>query len=165
MIGDQDGTEDIFEASKIGSLPALKYWYTKDPSSIHSKNEYYYDFTPLHYASENGHLGILESLLSKGVDIDAVDAESSTPLIIACIKGHVPIVEVLLDKGANINHQNSVKRTPLHLAVSDDTKLPLVKVLINRGADRRLRDFMNKTPLDSASEYESKSIENYLSSL
>ena len=116
------------------------------------------------YASRNGHLDIVEFLLSKGVDMETEGSDANlTPLMMASGKGHVPIINSLLDKGANINHQNDANYTALHSAVLHNN-LAVVKVLLERGADKSLRDKWKLTPLEIARNQERKSIENYLSS-
>ena len=135
MVGHPNGTEHIFDAAIKGSLAGVKYWYAKDPTSIHRKNAYDRNNTPLHYASEKGHLAIVQFLLSNGVDVDAGDSHNLTPLMLASIKGHVAVVEALLDKGADANHRNIHNRTPLQAAVAYN-HLAVVKALRERGADR-----------------------------
>ena len=163
MVGHPNGTEHIFDAAIKGSLAGVKYWYSQDPSSIHRKDGD--NWTPLHFASLQGYLAIVQFLLYKGVEVDPVESlANTTPLTQASAEGHVPVVEALLDKGANINHQVINKITPLHWPAGNN-KLAVVKVLINRGADRSLRDEWNRTPLDLAKEKGYKSIVDYLSSL
>ena len=144
----------------------MKHWYRQDPTTVHGKDAKHNNWTPLHYASENGHLEIVQFLLSNGAEVDAVDSDNVTPLLHAASRGHVPVdvVEALLDRGANINHQNNDKITPLHYAALGNL-LPVVKILINRGADRSLKDRWKRTPLDLAKEFKIKSIVDYLSSL
>ena len=38
------------------------------------------DGTPLHYASANGHKGIVELLIAKGANVNANDEDGETPL-------------------------------------------------------------------------------------
>ena len=163
-INQDDGTEDIFDALKKGSIAGVKYWYAENPSSIHRKTRNLDNLTPLHWASSNGNLDIVKFLLSKGVDMEAEDSDYATALEWASYKGHVLVVEALLDKGANINHRDKEKQTPLHYAVGNN-KLPTVKILIERGANKNLKSNKNQTPLELAREKRRKSIVNYLSSV
>ena len=52
-------------------------------ANVNARDEY--DQTPLHFASENGHLSVVEYLLDHGADIDAQDE-----------KNHFHILEKLL---------------------------------------------------------------------
>ena len=58
-------------------------------------------YTALHYAAEAGRTSVVEALLAKGADIDAVGKiAADTPLYFAAINGHTDTVQLLLDKGA-----------------------------------------------------------------
>ncbi|KAF0684673.1 Aste57867_23357 [Aphanomyces stellatus] len=61
-----------------------------------------YGETPLHFASLNGHLEVIEFLLSTGASIDQVDNYGETPLQWASRKGHLEIVRELVDAGASL---------------------------------------------------------------
>ncbi|KAJ7125965.1 ankyrin repeat-containing domain protein, partial [Mycena epipterygia] len=62
-----------------------------DPSTPDS-----YSRTPLSYAVERGHQGIVELLLQQnGVDPNTPDSYSRTPLSYAASNGHQGIVELL----------------------------------------------------------------------
>ena len=53
-------------------------------------------------ASYQGHVNVVELLLSKGANIDDKDNDSRSSIIAASSQGHVNVVELLLSKGANI---------------------------------------------------------------
>lgn len=164
LIG-PEGSNNIWEALERGSFQDIYYFYIKNPSSIHRRNENYYYNTPLHYASEKGYIGITKFFLSKGVEVDPMNLDNVTPLMRASQNGHFFIVKYLLDKCAKVNHQESVMNwTPLHWAVWGN-HLEIVKLLIERGADKKLGDKYNRTPLDKAKTLgASSSFINYLSS-
>ena len=85
--------------------------------------------TPLIWATNNGHLPVVEYLMERGADIEASDAVSHvtmkpltrhaspyprmnqngvTPLLSAAIGGRLSVVEYLLERGANIEAKNNV---------------------------------------------------------
>nr|XP_015840073.1 PREDICTED: uncharacterized protein LOC103315105 isoform X2 [Tribolium castaneum] len=133
-------------------------------------------WTPLHFASLNGHESIVTLL--KDVDVNTATNKGYTALHLACYKGYTTIVTLLLDLGANIygntnvtplllacqNGQEDVARcllqlgalvttsnswTPLHSACYKGHE-SIVKLLIDFGASVTTVDGKNVTPLHLA---------------
>ena len=128
--------------------------------------------TPLHVLAEQGSAMILERLLEKRPDVNAVLMKGGeTPLFIACTYNHKHIVEPLLAAGANPNIPNKKGETPLFWLVENTDELynenneneneneneedeayviglsvDIVKVLLNAGADRTIRDKDGRLP-------------------
>ena len=73
----------------------------------------------LYVASQNGHVAIVEYLLSKGasVNLQRVSKDRSSSLYVACYQGHIKIVEKLLNHGADINQINNLHNTSLYIAL------------------------------------------------
>lgn len=78
--------------------------------------------TPLHWAAFNGHLNVVELLVSRGAPIDATNNDGRTPLIMASAKGHRKVVRYLLTKGAHIGTADKDGRTALDWAKKDAVK-------------------------------------------
>lgn len=77
-------------------------------------------FTPLHRASCNNNLAIIDVLLSKGkVNVNATDRDGWTSLHHALAEGNVEIAVKLARAGADVNARNSDGETPLQVAVDD----------------------------------------------
>ncbi|KAJ6692206.1 ANKYRIN REPEAT FAMILY PROTEIN [Salix purpurea] len=57
-------------------------------------------------AAANGHLDIVEYLISQGVDINAFNEEKNTPLHWACLNGHTEAVKKLILAGASLGILN-----------------------------------------------------------
>jgi len=75
------------------------------------------EVTALHCASRSGHGNIVELLLRRGADVNALDAECWTPLYYAANAGHSTIAKMLLDNGADKEIRDSFrKRSPLDVA-------------------------------------------------
>ncbi|KAK3000463.1 hypothetical protein RJ639_021519 [Escallonia herrerae] len=77
--------------------------------------------TALHMASANGHVDIVDYLISNRVfavkDVNSSNAEKNTPLHWACLNGHVEIVKRLILAGGSVSAVNSHERTPVDEAV------------------------------------------------
>jgi ankyrin repeat protein len=95
-------------------------------------------WTPLHWASNQGHVQVFKELVDHGADIDAEDPDGWTPLHWACFKSNVALVNELLSRGANTeakaNARGQKHNTPLHWASMYD-HLTIVKALVNGGAN------------------------------
>ena len=75
--------------------------------------------TPLLLAANNESFvpdEVMESLLSKGARIDAVDGQGNTALILSAKQGNMAGVEYLLKKGAAVDQKNASGETALMLA-------------------------------------------------
>jgi ankyrin repeat protein len=107
------------------------------------------DMTPLHEASQNGYLPIVNELLVHGAAIDAKDNDGWTPLHFACCYGHVAVGNELLSRGANIYTKDYDGNTPLHDA-SVRGHLPVVKALLSGGAKILAANNYGKLPIHLA---------------
>ena len=90
--------------------------------------------TPLSWAAENGHEGIVKLLLEReGVNPDIPDTEyGQTPLLWAARNGHEETVKLLLErKNVNPNSSSKLGQTPLLLAAMNGHER-VVKLLLER---------------------------------
>jgi ankyrin repeat protein len=71
--------------------------------------------TPLHMASQQGHVDVVRVLLEQGADINKAKNNGCTPLFMASQDGHVDVVRVLLEQGADIT-KTWDNKTPLQIA-------------------------------------------------
>ncbi|KAM0239458.1 hypothetical protein ACHAP5_008314 [Fusarium lateritium] len=89
--------------------------------------------SPLSWACEHGHYGVVDILISKG----ALDAEvkrwERSPLMLASKNGHTEIVRLLIDHGADI-HTYFGNASPISLA-SANGHLQTMEVLLKKGAN------------------------------
>lgn len=113
--------------------------------------------TPLMWACRNRHVTLVELLLDKGSEVDAVNqvepngdggnsalwfaAQGSAP-------GNVPLARLLLERGAQINARGEHGTTPFYMAVAW-VHMELVQFLLARGADPSLADAQGATPLEA----------------
>jgi ankyrin repeat protein len=77
----------------------------------------FFGLSPLHLAAENGHLQVVDLLISKNANVNEKEKETGfTPLHLAAKEGHLKIAEVLIAKGAEVIAKSNDDKTPLDLA-------------------------------------------------
>ena len=104
-----------------------------------------YDDTPIHIASKNDHLSIIQYLI-ENVDKDN-KWHNSKILHYACEKVHLPIVKYFISKGANIEAKDDNDWTLLHY-VSYWGRTDIVKFLVSKGAIKNTKNKNGQTPYD-----------------
>lgn len=107
--------------------------------------------TPFIWAAFHGFVEIMEYLLQRGADIEAISNDGhKTALLLASYGGHADAVEVLLRSGAQINAANSRGDTSIAIA-SYMNHVTVVDVLLKRRANLLLATKEHKyTPLHLA---------------
>ena len=105
--------------------------------------------TPLHWASNNGHVEVVRHLLKHGANVTARCEDGSMPLHWASRKGRVEVIRVLLQHKADANAQIHSKLTPLHLA-SSWGYVDSVRIFLEHGVDVIAQDKNGWTPLHFA---------------
>ena len=107
--------------------------------------------TPLHLASERGHVKTALVLIDHGASVMVQNEDGRTPLHLASRKGQVEVGRMLIERGADVTAQNANGETPLHLA-SEEEHVEVARMLIERGADVTARNANGVTPLHLASQ-------------
>ncbi|MHC4540014.1 MAG: ankyrin repeat domain-containing protein [Planctomycetota bacterium] len=107
--------------------------------------------SPLHKAAAEGDVEQVESLISKGADVNARNENGWTPLHSAAYYGQKEVAQILITKGANVGATNASGRTPLHLAAEFGSK-HMLELLIAAGANVNARDNRGVTPMHAAEE-------------
>ena len=62
----------------------------------------------LYIAARNGHMGICEYLINKGINVNEVQKTGSTALHGAVYYGQINVVKILLNYGAKTNIKNNL---------------------------------------------------------
>ena len=137
----------IHAAALVGDLAKVKS-FLENGAGVGEK---FYGVTALHTASAGGNKEVVELLLAKGADINALQrGHGYTPLHWAVKAGHKDIVELLINKGADVNKQMSLfYASPLHIAAGAGFK-DIAELLIDRGADANAKNRESWTPLHYA---------------
>jgi ankyrin repeat protein len=105
--------------------------------------------TPLHLAAEVGDRAVIEKLLQRGADANAVDLELETPLHAAVGHGFpspLDVIDVLVHGGANVDSRDREGRTPLFLAACKGDDAAVAR-LLDHGADANAAADGGRTPL------------------
>jgi len=79
----------------------------------------------------------IEQMLKLGIDVNAVDATTSTALHYATKHGRLTIMRLLIEHGADLHALNQRLSTPLHLT---EKNIDAIRILLEAGADPNLKD-------------------------
>jgi ankyrin repeat protein/truncated hemoglobin YjbI len=112
-----------------------------------------YGLTALHYAVRGGKLPLIQLLLDRSAEVDALDDDGLTPLIhlskTRSKSDPIPVMEVLTRSGANLDVRDESGSTLLmHFAKTG--RAEATKWLLARGADRNARNRNGKSAIDVA---------------
>jgi hypothetical protein len=97
-----------------------------------------------------GCAGIVDKLISLGVDVNATWRNGDTALFMACRSRNLQIVTSLLAADAKVDACNGEKRTPLMMAC-EKCHFEIVSKLLKAGAEVNARDIHGRSPLFYAS--------------
>ncbi|XP_073999351.1 ankyrin repeat and SAM domain-containing protein 1A-like isoform X3 [Rhodnius prolixus] len=104
-------------AAQYGRLETVETLVRTHPELVASYNNRTHlslPHTPLHLASRNGHKGVVEVLLSSGLEVN-VRTSGGTALHEAALCGKVEVVRTLLDHGADLSLRDSHNNTVYEL--------------------------------------------------
>jgi ankyrin repeat protein len=148
-------------ASYFGILPLAQNILTSTllnkAKCLYYINKKYLGKTPLSVAAMNGHVAIVQLLLEKGANTEALDSYKENPLHLAALRGNVAIVQLLLEKGANIKALNENNESPIHLAAKKG-RGAIVKLLLEKGANIEALNYYKESLLHLAVRYRHEAI-------
>ncbi len=95
-----------------GNLELVKLMVDKYDAEVEKEG-----WSPIHYAATNGHLPIIQYLVSKEAYVDAGSPNNTTALMLAARYGHIKVVKFLLDHDANLSIHNDQNLTTIDFAL------------------------------------------------
>ena len=144
----QDGVSLIGYAIAQNNMDLLQILIENGANVNYTNGDSWAD-TPLMTASRLGLDNVVRILLTRNVDINAVDINGNTALHTAALNSQLSVVKLLLEKNPNLDIQNKVGNTALHLAVISGN-IDIVGELVLKGANTRIRNNDGKYPKDIA---------------
>ena len=107
------------------------------------------NWSPLHYAAGMGHADVVELLLDRDANIEAITDKGRTPLLWACGNGQIQTALILIKRGANVEAKNEFGRTPL-ICACDNGRVECALMLASHGASLLYKDKEGQTAVDYA---------------
>jgi ankyrin repeat protein len=122
----------LYYAVFCGFSELAKWLITTHAEDVNAKC--YDDRTPLHVASEEGHVDAVHVLLDHGAHVNSQNFVNWMPLHFASDVGNLKVVQLLLEHEATLNAQSVYDSSPVYLA-SKSGHLEVVRLLCDHGAD------------------------------
>uniref|UniRef100_A0A6P7GX78 Uncharacterized protein LOC114344022 n=1 Tax=Diabrotica virgifera virgifera TaxID=50390 RepID=A0A6P7GX78_DIAVI len=142
-INDNNGNTPLHIAVIKNNLEILNQLLSIDDVKIDEKN--HSEETPLTLATQNGNIGAVRMLISKGADVNCRNSVGLSPLHISV--ENPELMEILILNGASVDLPDvDYEQTPLHLAVEKEC-LETVRKLLSYGADVNFQDIDGESPL------------------
>ena len=139
----------LYYAVFCGFGELAKWLVTTQAEDVNAKC--FDDRTPLHVASQEGHVDAVHVLLDHGAHVNSQEHRSNwTPLHVASYEGNLKVVQLLLDHEATLNAGSRGDNTPVYLA-SREGHLEVVQLLLSHGADVHIKGY-DGTPFQIATE-------------
>lgn len=143
---DDEGNTPLMVAAACANVQAVNYLLEKDADVLLTGQS---GWSLLHFASHGGNVAIIETILSKGLDIDIKDnyGQDVTPLAVAVLFKNLEALNCLLNKGADPFVENNVSSVnSLHLAAIGGD-IDIIKAILSRGFDINIRSTEGLTSL------------------
>lgn len=137
--------DEYFMLCESEDFEALNEFLTKNPEAVLLKDDF--GFTGLHIVASTDLIETAQVLISKGIDVNAINEDGNTALHIA---NYPEMTEFLIQNGANINAQNKLGNTPLLELCADQDGYDSMDVLLNHGADPAIKNKLGEIAKDVA---------------
>ena len=111
---------DIHIFSKNGDLYGFNELIAAGGVDINESGEY--GDTPLHYASDIGHLEVVNVLVAAGAEVNKTNVDGNTPLHDASRNGHLEVVKALIRAKADVRIENDQGQAPVDIARTNEIR-------------------------------------------
>ena len=143
---DDEGNTPLMVAAACANVQAVNYLLEKDADLLLTGKS---GWSLLHFASQGGNVAIIETILSKGLDIDIKDncGTGLTPLAVAILFKNLEALNYLLNKGADpFVETNLISANLLHLATIGGD-IDTIKAILSHGFDINIKSTEGLTSL------------------
>jgi ankyrin repeat protein len=141
----------LFGAVKSGDAAMVRKILGQFPQLVKARGKNRY--TPLIWAARQGHMPIVDFLINKGADINAVNKWNNTALHWAAYNGRTAVIILLAKKGARLDiAENEKGHMPLHDAAWR-CRLGAVAALLKAGAPAAALNKLGQTPAQVALKF------------
>ncbi|APR98871.1 ankyrin repeat domain-containing protein [Wolbachia endosymbiont of Folsomia candida] len=144
-----EGNSFLHLAAKNGFKRVVDILITKNSKKIDESLSVFKQL--LNIAAAHGHIDVIEIVLNRIKDINAIYKNEVNPLHSAARSGHKEVVEFLLGKKINIHVMDSKGMSALHFAARSDRK-EVVEFLLEKGANVNAKDNFGRTALHFAAQ-------------
>jgi len=150
-LTDKDGRNAASYAANEGDAQSLKRLMKgTNPAGMDKTNI-------VTEAAEEGHLEIVQDMVSAGVNVNIANPEGVTPLMAAAEEGHLNVVQYLVKQGADVDQRQSPNGATALIYAAEEGHDEIVTYLIGQGADVSLtHDFKNLDDLQSLRLYNNR---------
>jgi ankyrin repeat protein len=148
---DASGSTPFLLAAYHGQLNVVKYLFEKDHTlNLEFRNRE--EQTALWNAARQGHMAVVEFLVTNGANVNAVGENGSSPLLGALGWDRHEIARFLIKHGADINLADMQGERPV-LSVVKNGHVQFVEHLLNEGAEINTANNIGWTPLFHATQH------------
>ncbi|KAF9961485.1 hypothetical protein BGZ70_008281 [Mortierella alpina] len=165
-VQDSEHLEELIECARYGELEEIQAVVQTsglEKAKVLLSHQGEYGKTPLHMAAANGHLDVVEYLITV-VAPEAVNIQNeqgNTALHWAATNGHAKVVESLITKGhADYKLKNAAGHTAMMEAELNEREQVVAWMLINTELEEELKEGNDDDEEDSDEESEEEEEEN-----
>ena len=130
--------QDIFETINNGNFEDVKTLLEKNPGLLELKG--INGRTPIFLAVTGDHVEIVELLINKGANLNALDKSKRNCLHLACYGRNEKIIQMLIKGGIDINAMDEMGHKPYDFAVSTNNDNIIAMLKSSGGTPTEIKD-------------------------